>query len=69
MRAIHCEPRYDVLIEESAQSLLILLLFEALALVTSLTNALGATLIAKGMKGSKPIVASFYSVSIQAIIL
>ena len=67
--AIHCEPRYDVLIEESAQSLLILLLFEALALVTSLTNALGATLIAKGMKGSKPIVAAFYSVSIQVIIL
>lgn len=49
--------------------MLILLLFEALALVTSLTNALGATLIAKGMKGSKPIVAAFYSVSIQAIIL
>lgn len=48
---------------------MILLLFEALALVTSLTNALGATLIAKGMKGSKPIVAAFYSVSIQAIIL
>jgi DME family drug/metabolite transporter len=49
--------------------MLILLLFEALALVTSITNALGTTLIAKGMKGSKPIIAAFYSVSIQAVIL
>ncbi|MCX6647809.1 MAG: DMT family transporter [Candidatus Bathyarchaeota archaeon] len=45
------------------------MLFEALALVTSLTNALGVTLIARGMKGSKPIVAAFYSVAIQAAIL
>ena len=45
------------------------MLFEALALVTSLTNALGVTLIAKGMKGAKPIVAAFYSVAIQTIIL
>jgi drug/metabolite transporter (DMT)-like permease len=45
------------------------LLFEALALVTSLTNALGVTLIAKGMKSAKPIVAAFYSVAIQTIIL
>jgi drug/metabolite transporter (DMT)-like permease len=49
--------------------LLIPLIFEALALVTSLTNALGVTLIARGMKGSKPIVAAFYSVAIQAAIL
>jgi probable blue pigment (indigoidine) exporter len=48
---------------------LILLLFEALALVTSLTNALGVTLIARGMKGAKPIVAAFYSVAIQTVIL
>ena len=45
------------------------MLFEALALVTSLTNALGVTLIARGMKGAKPIVAAFYSVAIQATIL
>jgi len=45
------------------------LVFEVLALVTSLTNALGVTLIARGMKGSKPIVAAFYSVAIQAAIL
>ena len=45
------------------------MIFEALALVTSLTNALGVTLIARGMKGSKPIVAAFYSVAIQAAIL
>ena len=45
------------------------MLFEALALVTSLTNALGVTLIARGMKGSKPIVAAFYSVAIQTVIL
>lgn len=45
------------------------LLFEALALVTSLTNALGVTLIARGMKGSKPIAAAFYSVAIQTVIL
>jgi drug/metabolite transporter (DMT)-like permease len=49
--------------------LLIPLIFEALALVTSLTNALGVTLIARGMKDSKPIVAAFYSVAIQAVIL
>lgn len=45
------------------------MLFEALALVTSLTNALGVTLIAKGMKGTRPIVAAFYSVAIQVVIL
>lgn len=45
------------------------MIFEVLALVTSLTNALGVTLIARGMKGSKPIVAAFYSVAIQAAIL
>lgn len=45
------------------------MLFEVLALVTSLTNALGVTLIAKGMKGAKPIVAVFYSLAIQALIL
>jgi len=45
------------------------LLFEVLALVTSLTNALGVTLIAKGMKGAKPIVAAFYSLAIQTLIL
>jgi drug/metabolite transporter (DMT)-like permease len=45
------------------------LLFELLALVTSLTNALGTTLIARGMKGTKPIVAAFYSVSVQTVIL
>jgi probable blue pigment (indigoidine) exporter len=49
--------------------MLIPLLFEALALVTSITNALGVTLIAKGMRGAKPIVAAFYSVAIQTIIL
>jgi drug/metabolite transporter (DMT)-like permease len=49
--------------------LLIPMVFEVLALVTSLTNALGVTLIARGMKGSKPIVAAFYSVAIQAAIL
>ncbi len=43
--------------------------FEVLALVTSLTNALGVTLIARGMKGAKPIVAAFWSVSVQTIIL
>jgi drug/metabolite transporter (DMT)-like permease len=45
------------------------LIFEVLALVTSLTNALGVTLIARGMRGSKPIVAVFYSVAIQTVIL
>jgi drug/metabolite transporter (DMT)-like permease len=45
------------------------LLFEALALVTSITNALGVTLIARGMRGAKPIVAAFYSVAIQTVIL
>jgi drug/metabolite transporter (DMT)-like permease len=49
--------------------LLIPLLFEALALVTSLMNAFGVTLIARGMKGAKPIIAAFYSVAIQTIIL
>ena len=49
--------------------MLIPMVFEVLALVTSLTNALGVTLIARGMKGSKPIVAAFYSVAIQAAIL
>jgi drug/metabolite transporter (DMT)-like permease len=49
--------------------MLIPLLFEALALVTSITNALGVTLIARGMRGAKPIVAAFYSVAIQAAIL
>ena len=43
--------------------------FEALALITSVTNALGSVFIAKGMKGSTPIVASFYSVLIQAFVL
>ncbi len=38
-------------------------------MVTSVTNALGVVLIAKGMKGSKPIVAAFYSVAVQAVIL
>jgi drug/metabolite transporter (DMT)-like permease len=45
------------------------LIFEVLALVTSITNALGTTLIARGMKGTKPIVAAFYSVTVQALIL
>ncbi len=45
------------------------MLFEALALVTSITNALGVTLIARGMRGAKPIVAAFYSVAIQTVIL
>ncbi len=45
------------------------MLFESLALVTSITNALGTTLIARGMKGTKPIVAAFYSVSVQTVIL
>jgi uncharacterized membrane protein len=45
------------------------LIFEALALVTSVTNALGSVFIAKGMKGSSPKVAAFYSVLTQAIIL
>jgi drug/metabolite transporter (DMT)-like permease len=48
---------------------MIRLLFESLALVTSITNALGVTLIARGMRGSKPIVAAFYSVAVQTIIL
>lgn len=43
--------------------------FEALALVTSIMNALGVVLIAKGMKDSKPIVAAFYSVVVQTLIL
>ena len=43
--------------------------FELLALVTSLTNALGVTLIARGMKGTKPIVAAFWSVAVQTAIL
>jgi drug/metabolite transporter (DMT)-like permease len=43
--------------------------FEVLALVTSLTNALGVTLIARGMRGSKPIVAAFWSVAVQTVIL
>jgi drug/metabolite transporter (DMT)-like permease len=59
----------DVLIEDCDESPLIRLLFETLALVTSLTNALGVTLIARGMKGAKPIVAAFYSVAVQTIIL
>ena len=43
--------------------------FEALALITSVTNALGSVFIAKGMKYSTPVVASFYSVLIQAFVL
>ena len=38
-------------------------------MVTSVTNALGVVLIAKGIKGAKPIVAAFYSVAVQAVIL
>jgi drug/metabolite transporter (DMT)-like permease len=45
------------------------LFFEALALITSVTNALGSVFIAKGMKDSTPVVASFYSVLIQAFVL
>jgi drug/metabolite transporter (DMT)-like permease len=46
------------------------LLSEALALVTSVTNALGVVLAAKGMKRfSSPSVAAFYSVLVQAAIL
>ena len=43
--------------------------FEALALITSVTNALGSVFIAKGMKDSTPVVASFYSVLLQAFVL
>jgi drug/metabolite transporter (DMT)-like permease len=43
--------------------------FEALALITSITNALGSVMIAKGMKGASPAVAAFYSVLAQAAIL
>ena len=45
------------------------LIFEALALLTSVTNALGSVFIAKGMKGSSPTAAAFYSVLTQATIL
>jgi drug/metabolite transporter (DMT)-like permease len=46
------------------------LLSEALALVTSITNALGIVLVAKGMKRvSSPSVAAFYSVLVQAATL
>jgi len=45
------------------------MLFEALALVTSLTSALGSVLAARGMKGSSPLKAAFYSVLTQALIL
>lgn len=46
------------------------MLSEALALVTSITNALGVVLAAKGMKSvSSPSVATFYSVLVQAAIL
>jgi drug/metabolite transporter (DMT)-like permease len=46
------------------------LLSEALALVTSITNALGVVLAAKGMKSvPSPSVAAFYSVLVQAAIL
>ncbi len=45
------------------------MLSEALALVTALTNALGVVLIARGMRGSAPTVAAFYSVAVQAALL
>ena len=45
------------------------MLYEAYALVTAVTNALGVVLIAKGMKGSTPVVAAFYSVTVQAGVL
>jgi len=44
-------------------------LFEALAFVTAVTNALGTVLAAKGMKDASPIGAAFYSVLTQAMIL
>jgi uncharacterized membrane protein len=45
------------------------LLFEALALITSVTSALGSVLAAKGMKSASPLGAAFYSVLTQAIVL
>ena len=45
------------------------MLSEALALITAVTNALGSILAAKGMKGTSPLGAAFYSVLTQAIIL
>jgi drug/metabolite transporter (DMT)-like permease len=44
-------------------------LFELLALITSVTSALGTILAAKGMKGTSPLGASFYSVLTHAMIL
>ena len=45
------------------------MIFEALAFITSFTNALGSVFIVKGMRGSSPTVAAFYSVLTQATIL
>ena len=45
------------------------MLFEALALITSLTNAIGVVFIAKGMRGASASVAALYSVAVQAAIL
>lgn len=44
-------------------------MFESLALITSVTSALGIILVAKGMKGASPLGAAFYSVLTQAMIL
>lgn len=45
------------------------MVFQLLALVTALTSAIGVTLIVKGMKSSKPVIAAFYSLTIQVIAL
>ena len=43
--------------------------FEALAIITSVTNAIGVVFIAKGMRGTTASVAAIYSVAVQEAIL
>ncbi|MEM3384411.1 MAG: DMT family transporter [Nitrososphaeria archaeon] len=45
------------------------MIVEILALITSISSALGSIFIAKGMKCSSPVIAAFYSILTQTIIL
>ncbi|MEM0053391.1 MAG: DMT family transporter [Nitrososphaeria archaeon] len=45
------------------------MIVEILALITSISSALGSFFIAKGMKCSSPVIAAFYSILAQTIIL
>ncbi|MCX8189218.1 MAG: hypothetical protein N3F64_05855 [Nitrososphaeria archaeon] len=45
------------------------MILEILALITSISSALGSIFFAKGMIGSSPVIAAFYSIITQTIIL